>query len=79
MKTSTNTRPHNLNDSMMTISKIMLIGYLYKGSAYHLPLFGYSHEENLLSEYYKLGHDMWFPIMWHFDKCRLKQACAASF
>ena len=23
--------------------------------------------------------DMWFTTMWHFDKCRLRQACAASF
>ena len=23
--------------------------------------------------------DMWFPTMWHFDKCRLIRACAASF
>ena len=23
--------------------------------------------------------EMWFPTMWHFDKCRLKRACAASF
>ena len=21
---------------------------------------------------------MWFPTMWHFDKCRLRRACAAS-
>ena len=23
--------------------------------------------------------DMWFPTMWHFDKCRLRRACSASF
>ena len=23
--------------------------------------------------------DMWFPTMWHFDKCRLRRASAASF
>ena len=23
--------------------------------------------------------DMWLPTMWHFDKCRLRRACAASF
>ena len=23
--------------------------------------------------------DMWFPTMWHFDKCRLRRACTASF
>ena len=22
---------------------------------------------------------MWFPTMWHFDMCRLRRACAASF
>ena len=22
---------------------------------------------------------MWFPSMWHFDKCRPRRACAASF
>ena len=26
-----------------------------------------------------MSHDMWFPTMWHFDKCRLRQACTASF
>ena len=25
-----------------------------------------------------LSHDMWFPTMWHFDKCRLGRASAAS-
>ena len=28
---------------------------------------------------YKMSSDMWFPTMWHFDKCRLRRACAASF
>ena len=28
---------------------------------------------------YDLSHDMRFPTMWHFDKCRLRQACAAPF
>ena len=26
-----------------------------------------------------MSRDMWFQTMWHFDKCRLRQACAASF
>ena len=26
-----------------------------------------------------LCRDMRFPTMWHFDKCRLRRACAASF
>ena len=26
-----------------------------------------------------MSHDMWFPTKWHFDKCRLIQACAAFF
>ena len=26
-----------------------------------------------------LSHDMWFPTMWYFDKCRLRRACVASF
>ena len=26
-----------------------------------------------------LSHDMWFPAMWHFDKRRLRRACAAFF
>ena len=26
-----------------------------------------------------MSRDMWLPTMWHFDKCRLKPACAASF
>ena len=25
------------------------------------------------------SHDMWFPTMWHFNKCKLRRACAASF
>ena len=28
---------------------------------------------------WKKKHIMWFPTMWHFDKCKLRQACAASF
>ena len=27
----------------------------------------------------EMRHDMRFPTMWHFDKCRLRRACAASF
>ena len=27
----------------------------------------------------QLTRGMWFPTMWHFDKCRLIRACAASF
>ena len=27
----------------------------------------------------KLSRDMWFPTMWHFDKCRLRRVCAAFF
>ena len=26
-----------------------------------------------------LSWDMWFPTIWHFDKCRLRRACAAPF
>ena len=26
-----------------------------------------------------LSRDMWFPAMWYFDKCRLRQAYAAHF
>ena len=26
-----------------------------------------------------MSWDMSFPTMWHFDKCRLRRACAASF
>ena len=26
-----------------------------------------------------MSRDMWFPTMWHFDKCRLRRACAVSF
>ena len=28
--------------------------------------------------YTKLSRDMWFQTKWHFDKCRLRRACAAS-
>ena len=28
--------------------------------------------------YFIMSRDMWFPTMWHFDKCRLRHACAAS-
>ena len=27
----------------------------------------------------QMSRDMWFPTMWHFDKCRLRQAFVASF
>ena len=26
-----------------------------------------------------MSRDMWFPTMWHFDKCKLIRACVASF
>ena len=26
-----------------------------------------------------MRHEMWFPTMWQFDKCRLRRACAAFF
>ena len=26
-----------------------------------------------------LSHNMWFPTMWYFDKCRLRWACAVYF
>ena len=26
-----------------------------------------------------LSREMWFPTTWHFDKCRLRRACVASF
>ena len=29
--------------------------------------------------YILLSRDMRFPTMWHFDMCRLRRACAASF
>ena len=37
-----------------------------------------SDEPPLLPHNEKLSCDMWFPTMWHFDKCRLRRACAAS-
>ena len=27
----------------------------------------------------QMSRDLWFPTMWHFDKCRNRWACAASF
>ena len=27
----------------------------------------------------EMNRDMWFPTVWHFDKCRLRRACVASF
>ena len=27
----------------------------------------------------EMSRDMWFPTMWHFDKCRLRRAWPASF
>ena len=32
-----------------------------------------------VTEPLQMSRDMWFPTMWHFDKCRLKRACAVSF
>ena len=29
--------------------------------------------------WYNMSRGIWFPTMWHFDKCRLRRACAASF
>ena len=28
---------------------------------------------------YNMSRDMWFPTMLHFDKCKLRRACGASF
>ena len=28
---------------------------------------------------YSMSSDTWFPTMWHFDKCRLRRACAAVY
>ena len=28
---------------------------------------------------HNISPDMWFPTIWHFDKCRLRRACEASF
>ena len=38
-----------------------------------------SYNELLNVFYIYLSREMWFPTMWHFDKCRLRQACAAPF
>ena len=27
----------------------------------------------------QMSRDMWIPTMWHFDTCRLRRACVASF
>ena len=35
--------------------------------------------ELFLCDWTHLSHGMWFPTMWHFDKYRLRRACAASF
>ena len=29
--------------------------------------------------YFDMSHGIWFLTEWHFDKCRLRRACAASF
>ena len=29
--------------------------------------------------HYNLSRGMWFPTLWHFDKCWLRWACTASF
>ena len=33
----------------------------------------------ILDSVYHMICGMRFPTMWYFDKCRLRQACAASF
>ena len=37
------------------------------------------HTPKIVVSQMKLSRDMRFPTMWHFDKCRFRQAYAASF
>ena len=41
---------------------------------YHRLCLGCQH-----TRFWYLSLNMWFPTMWHFDNCRLRWACAASF
>ena len=47
----------------------------------HLPLTvavpaGHSKVEVVVND---MSRNMWFPTLCHFDKCKLRLACAASF
>ena len=51
----------------------------------HWSKFCYARNENSTSQNFKevstsiyMSHNSRFPAMWHFDKCRLRRACAAS-
>ena len=43
------------------------------------PMYNLKSSGHIYRNKYNLSRDMWFPTMWHFDKCRLRRACAASF
>ena len=38
-----------------------------------------SNNMDAITDHSNMSRDMRFPTMWHFDKCILRRACAASF
>ena len=56
--------------------KIVLIGC---ASRYSLKMHVQLSSGNRGNVYNDLSSDTTFPIMWHFEKCRLGRACSASF
>ena len=48
------------------------------GSTMRNPIIGLCISKRL-GPHEEMSRDMWFPTMWHFDKCWLRRACTASF
>ena len=60
---------------LFIVSLIIGWGFVFSLQCVIVAFPGHAH---LFLKYY-LSRDVCFPTMWHFDKCRLRLACAASF
>ena len=67
----------------MRHTKTKVIGPLASKTKIFLIVFTLHGMEDILVmchvHYGYMSHDMLSPTKWHFDMCRLRQACAASF
>ena len=77
---------HFCKKCVWVINKWQWYKYITRGSIKYMTIGRYSAVPfnipvtwGLLGVMLYLSCDMWFPTMWHFDKCRLRRACTASF
>ena len=70
-------------DKFEQLRKILILIKLASSEASDKPAHMHSFARVITARTHKVGTYMsrgtWFPTMWHFDKCRLRRACAASF